>query len=70
MNEEKTTISIPLPLYNKLKEKIKNTDFNSVSDYAVYVFTELMADEESEENFTKDDEEKIKSRLRSLGYLD
>ena len=42
----------------------------SVSDYVIYVLHELMSDDESEESLSEEDEEKIKSRLRSLGYLD
>jgi Arc/MetJ-type ribon-helix-helix transcriptional regulator len=70
MAEEKkyTTVSIPVPLYNKVKEKIKDTGFTSVSDYVVYVLRELMS--EDEKGFSKEDEEKVKGRLRSLGYID
>ncbi len=72
MAEEKkyTTVSIPVPLYSKVKEKIKDTGFTSVSDYVVYVLRELMAEEDSEAGFSKEDEEKVKGRLRSLGYID
>lgn len=72
MADEKkyTTVSIPVPLHNKVKEKIKDTGFTSVSDYVVYVLRELMAEEESDGGFSKEDEEKVKGRLRSLGYID
>ena len=73
MAEEKkyTTVSIPVPLHSKVKEKIKDTGFTSVSDYVVYVLRELMSEDgENEEAFSKEDEEKVKARLRSLGYID
>jgi Arc/MetJ-type ribon-helix-helix transcriptional regulator len=72
MAEEKkyTTVSIPISLANKVKEKIKGTGFTSVSDYVVFVLRELMSEDEAEEAFSKDDEEKVKSRLRALGYID
>jgi len=73
MGDEKkyTTVSIPIPLYNKVKAKIKDTGFTSVSDYVVYVLRELMTEErQSEETFSKEDEEKVKSRLRALGYME
>ena len=37
-----------------------------------YVLREVIAgiEEEKDEVFTKDDEEKVKERLRALGYLD
>ena len=71
MGEEKQTLSISTPLYDKVKEKIKDTDFTSISDYVEYVLSELMSeDDDGKEEFSKEDEEKIKGRLRSLGYLD
>ncbi len=72
MAEEKkyTSVSLPIPLYNKVKEKIKDTGFTSVSDYVVYVLRELMSEEDGEAGFSKEDEEKVKGRLRSLGYID
>ncbi|MEM2145442.1 MAG: hypothetical protein QW279_08770 [Candidatus Jordarchaeaceae archaeon] len=69
-NKKFTTVSIPTPLFKKIKERIKNTSFTSVSSYVTYVLREIIAEEEEEgEPFSKEDEEKIKQRLRALGYL-
>jgi len=68
-----TTVSIPTPLAEKIKKRIEGTGFNSISGYVTYVLRELLAsmeEEEQEEVFSKEDEEKIKERLRALGYLD
>lgn len=67
-----TSVSIPTPLFEKIKERIKDTGFTSVSSYVVYVLREVLSEtsEEESEPFTKEDEEKVKERLRSLGYLD
>ncbi len=65
-----TTVSIPTPLAEKIKKRIEGTGFNSISSYVTYVLRELMANTEEEEVFSKEDEEKIKERLRALGYLD
>ncbi len=67
-----TTISIPTPLAEKIKKRIKGTGFTSLSSYATYVLREIVSGkkEESEEAFTKEDEKKVRERLRSLGYLD
>lgn len=77
MTEEKigkkyTTISIPTPLAEKIKKRIEGTGFTNVSSYVTYVLREILAgmEEETEEAFTKEDEERIKERLRALGYLD
>jgi len=67
-----TTISIPTPLAEKIKKRIEGTGFTSLSSYVTYVLREVISgmEEESEEVFSKEDEEKVKDRLRALGYLD
>ena len=67
-----TTVSIPAPLFRKVEERIKGTGFTSVSSYVTYVLREIVAeeDEEAEKPFTKEDEERVKTRLRALGYID
>jgi Arc/MetJ-type ribon-helix-helix transcriptional regulator len=64
-------IRIPTPLFEKIVEKIKDTGFSSVESYVTYVLREILAeDEQPEKAFTKEDEEKVKARLRDLGYMD
>jgi len=77
MKEEKgekkyTTISIPTPLAEKIKKRIEGTGFTSLSSYVTYVLREVISgtEEETDEAFSKEDEEKVKERLRALGYLD
>ena len=67
-----TTISIPMPLAEKIKKRIQGTGFTSLSSYVTYVFREVISglEEESEDAFSKEDEERVKDRLRALGYLD
>lgn len=77
MGEEKkfTSVSIPVPLFRKVEERISGTGFTSVSSYVTYVLREIIAEEEREEDdhdqpFSKEDEERVKDRLRALGYID
>lgn len=71
MDKEFTSISIPTSLYKKIEEKIKGTEFTSVSSYVTKVLREKLAQEEkSVEVFTPEEEEKIKERLKALGYID
>lgn len=77
MTEEKdekkyTTISIPTLLAEKIKKRIEGTGFNSLSSYVTYVLREVISgmEEETDEGFSKEDEERVKDRLRALGYLD
>ena len=75
MSEEtKTSITIPLILHEQIKEKIRDTEFNSVSSYVAYILRQVlsrMENEETEDNkLSERDEEKVKERLRKLGYID
>ena len=78
MSEEKpekkkfTTVSIPIPLFRKIEGRISGTGFTSVSSYVTYVLREIVAEEEEESNepFTQKDEDRVKARLRALGYID
>ena len=71
---EYTTVSIPKPLVEKIKERMKGTGFSSVSSYVTYVLRQIISSIEEEERskqaFTKEEEDKVKQRLRDLGYID
>lgn len=71
MEKEFTSISIPTSLYKKIEEKIKGTEFSSVSSYVTKILRENLAkEEENKEVFSAEEEEKIKERLKALGYID
>jgi len=73
VNSEKkfTSVSIPMPLFEKINERIKDAGFVSVSAYVTYVLREVVLEEEKEEQaLSQEDEQRIKKRLRNLGYLD
>ncbi|MFX1339553.1 MAG: CopG family transcriptional regulator [Promethearchaeota archaeon] len=71
---EYTTVSIPKILADKIKDRMKGTGFASVSAYVTYVIRQVLSsieeEEKSKEAFTKEEEEKVKQRLRDLGYID
>ena len=71
MDKEFTTVSIPTSLYKKIEEAIKGTDIGSVSSYVAKILRESLAKSEgATEAFSKDEEEKVKERLKALGYID
>lgn len=71
MEKELTKVSIPKSLYKKIEKKIKGTQVQSVSDYITKVLRENLTKEgKAQENLSKEDEEKVKERLKALGYLD
>ena len=71
MTEENETVNIPRTLFQKLEEEIKGTEFASVSSYVAFLLREVMAEKAkpSQQAFSREDEEKVKDRLRALGYI-
>ncbi|MBU2104653.1 MAG: CopG family transcriptional regulator [Nanoarchaeota archaeon] len=64
------TISLPIPLINSIKKKIKGTGINSVSAYVAFVLRQILSSSQKPKGlFSKEDEVEIKERLKSLGYL-
>jgi Arc/MetJ-type ribon-helix-helix transcriptional regulator len=71
MDKEFTTVSIPTSLHKKIEETIRGTENGSVSAYIVKVVREsLSKEQEAKEVFSQEDEEKVKERLKALGYID
>lgn len=66
-----TSLSIPVPLFESVKEMIEDTGFNSVSSYTAYVLRQIIiqAQEKEEVPYTDEDVEKIRDKLKALGYL-
>jgi hypothetical protein len=68
----KVTLKIPKPLYDNLKEIIRETGFNSVTEFAVYVLRDIVSGKsfkKGDEGLTNKEIEAIRKRLKSLGYL-
>lgn len=61
-----TTITIPTPLFNKLKEKIRDTGFSSVSDCVTYILRETMVEMETKGN--SENKNAVVEKLKALGY--
>ena len=73
MSDENKKIFIPAPLYKRLKKRVTDTEFETVSKYVTYILEEVLSsleEDEQEEEVSTEDEEKVKERLRALGYLD
>lgn len=72
MDKEPVTVTIPASLHKKIEEFIKGTEFKSVSSYAAKVLRDSLAAAEkpAAEALDKDEEEKVKARLKALGYID
>jgi hypothetical protein len=64
---EKVDIKISKELYDKVKEKITGTSITTVEEYI-----ELLLENEfpEETEYTAEEEELIRERLRRLGYIE
>ncbi len=70
MSEDKVSILISKELYDKAKKYIEeHGGFSSVEELVEFVLSEVLTEEEPESVYSKEEEEKIKERLRALGYL-
>lgn len=67
---EKVTIQISKELYEKARQYIEKIGgFNSVEEFIEFVLNEVLSEETGETALSKEEEELVKQRLRSLGYL-
>lgn len=68
--EDKVTVKLSKDLYEKAKRYVENEGgFESVDEFIEFVVEQVLEEEASETTYTPEEEEKIKERLRSLGYL-
>jgi len=69
-DQDNATISLPRSLIEKIEQRIKGTGFASPGAYVAYILGEILLEDKDEEpGFSPEDEERIKEKLRSLGYL-
>jgi len=68
---ESKVVFLPAELYDRVRKRVEAADFTSVDEYVIFVLSEVLKEEEDEEIALSDEqEEEVKKRLRSLGYLD
>ena len=71
VRETKVTVKIPRPLYRKIQHVVDGSGFNSPTDFIVYVLRDVMgeAEDHGKTEFSKDEIEDLKRKLKKLGYL-
>jgi metal-responsive CopG/Arc/MetJ family transcriptional regulator len=69
--ESRVTVKIPRPLYRRIQQVIDNSGFSSPTDFIVFVLRDLMGEVEVKggDDFSPDELNAIKQKLRNLGYL-
>lgn len=68
-NKKFTTISIPTPIFSEVKNFIEGTGFPSVSSFTAYLLREIVRGKKKMGEYTREDEERIKKKLKEMGYL-
>ena len=70
MAQDKVTLKIPRPIYDKLKTVITGSGFSSVNEFVVYILRDLISSGlEDTEDLSKKEIDAIRQRLKNLGYL-
>jgi Arc/MetJ-type ribon-helix-helix transcriptional regulator len=70
LDKEKSVISIPTLLAKKIQDQIESTDFSSVSEYTTYILRQMLSETVEKGKISRADEERVKIRLKKLGYID
>ena len=64
-------IKLPRKLYEEVLKNAKEAGFNDFSEFLIFILEQLTSEEETgREVFSKEEEEKVKERLRALGYIE
>ncbi len=67
---ERVAVHIPKDLYEKAKKFVEEQGgFSSVDELVEFLLREVLEAEAGEVKMTREDEEKVKERLRALGYI-
>ncbi len=67
---EKVPVYISKELYDKIKKFIETQGgFSSIEEFVEFVLNEVLSEETPSYTLSKEEEEKVKERLRALGYI-
>lgn len=69
-----STVEIPDQYYETFEERAPEKGFDSAEEYVNYVLGQVYEKLENQDDggttYSEEEEEKVKERLRALGYLD
>jgi len=69
-SENMVEVRISRELYEKARKFVEESGaFKSVDELVEFLLNEVLEEESGEQGLTAEDEEKVKERLRSLGYI-
>ena len=70
--EETRTVELPRRVVDRIEDRIPRTEWDEPEEYITYVMQEVLyrvEKETADDDFEPVDEQEVKSRLESLGYL-
>jgi hypothetical protein len=65
---KKIKLKVSAELYNKIKKLSEGSGFSTVEEYLLSLIEDKLKDDNNKYN--KEEEEEIKQRLKSLGYIE
>jgi len=70
VSKEKVAVYISKELYERVKKFIETQGgFSTIEEFVEFVLNEVISEEPTSYTMSKEDEEKVKERLRALGYI-
>jgi hypothetical protein len=70
--EERHSIQLPERIVSRVEDRLPRTEFDTPGEYVTFVMEEVLDRVEKEtedDDFEPVDEQEVKDRLKSLGYL-
>lgn len=71
--EEIQSVDLPGRIVDRVEDRLPRTEFDTPGEYVSYVMEEVLyrvEQETDDDDFEEVDEDEVKDRLKSLGYLD
>jgi len=71
--DQTAAVELPTRIVERVEQRLPRTEFDSSAEYITYVMEEVLyrvEQETEEDDFEEVDEDEVKDRLKSLGYLD
>ncbi len=72
-HEETQSVELPERIVTRVEDRLPRTEFDTPAEYITYVMEEVLyrvENETEDDDFEPVDEQEVKDRLKSLGYLD
>ena len=69
-----TIVRLPKELADRIRQRLKDSDFKNMDDYVAYVLSQIMDElegrsQKTEDVFSKQEQGDVEEHLRSLGYM-